>query len=672
MKKIICIILSIVLMLSATVLPTFAERGIINGEIYYDYDGFDYVRFYTVDGVEVVYAEKYYMDRWEDIDGVHRRHPHDSFMFSFSEDRKSACITKYEGGGERIVLPDSIDGVPVTSIGVDCFKDYGGYITEIRLGKYFSDFNYLSIPRFPELAKITVSPENEKYYDIDGILMERNECSGTDYGRFFGDTMLFCPHNAEGTFYVPDEAGIIATGAFMDIKATKIVLSEYTFKVCKKAFQNCSYTALVVRNPYTKSNSPYCSDCDCDYISYDYVTEIVKECGYPLYTGKTTTTGSLANSLKNIDGMKFFTTFNDDGERIMKLWKYTGSASELTIPDNIGGIPVTEIMTLAFASNKYLTKVTVPDSVKIIMPLVFSGDEKLTDVVIGDGVESIGFQAFADCPKLMNVSLGKSISTIGQDIFINCKNLESITLSTENESYALCNGMLCDAALTTVYVCPAMHVGRIILPNSIREIKPRAFRSCYLLAGVTLPSGLLKIGAQAFEGCSRFTSLAIPDTVTEIGYSAFAGCSSVANISVPDGVTEILPSAFEGCKSVIYVSIPGSVTYIGENAFKDCTSVTDIYYGGSVFAFKSELKLEETGNEALSGTWHFEGLHKDLGDLNADKKINVSDNVQLKKIVLGMQSPTEYEKTAGDINVDTKINAIDANLMAEMIVGKIG
>lgn len=675
MNKALCIILSIIITLGVLTLPALAAAECIGREYgeKYSEDGFD-ISYYKDEDEEFVCVEKYYMDRWKDIDGVHRTHPHDRFKVIFSEGRKTACLAKYEGSGDSIVLPDTVAGVPVTSMDVDCFADYGGHINEIHLGKYFSEFNYLSIPRFPELAKITVSPENEKYYDIDGILMQRNECTDENYKNYCGDTMLFCPHNAEGTFYVPDEAGIIATGAFRDIKAEEIVLSEYTFKVCQKAFQNCSYKSLEVRNPYITSNSPYSTGCNPEFIYYDYDNSMSINNNSPLrwVNDKPIASGGHANGLITVDGMQFYKSYGEgeDGTDVLKLWKYTGGAAELNIPETVKGVPVTEIMARAFMSNKYLTKVTVPDTVKVIMPRAFSGAEKLSEVVLGDGVEDVGYLAFSDCVKLMTVTIGKNVKNIDANIFRNCSNLENTELSAENENLCKKDGVIYNADLSEALFCPPLAVGIISVPGTVRKVCSRAFFNCRYIKNIILPAGLQYIGTQAFAGCSRLSVMPIPETVTRIGSKAFSGCSSVTEYRIPEGITDIPADTFSGCTSIKILYLPESLATIGKNAFSGCDSLTDVYYAANVFRFHC-VDIEETGNAAIGEnvTWHFIPAEVKSGDINSDNKINAVDSALMRRMINGDDEPDEESFCAADLNTDAKLNMVDSNLLRCRIVG---
>ena len=82
------------------------------------------------------------------------------------------------------------------------------------------------------------------------------------------------------------------------------------------------------------------------------------------------------------------------------LTRYTGSECQVTIPSQIGGLPVTAIGDEAFKDTK-ITSISVPDSVKEIGWFAFSGCSLLAKIHIPASVMSIGYGAFDLCPEAM-------------------------------------------------------------------------------------------------------------------------------------------------------------------------------------------------------------------------------------------------------------------------------
>ena len=77
--------------------------------------------------------------------------------------------------------------------------------------------------------------------------------------------------------------------------------------------------------------------------------------------------------------------------------------TELEIPAEIDGVPVTRIGENAFHGCTSLTSIVIPDSVTSIGYGVFAGCASLTSVVIPDSVTSIGYEAFSSCTSLTSI-----------------------------------------------------------------------------------------------------------------------------------------------------------------------------------------------------------------------------------------------------------------------------
>jgi hypothetical protein len=125
---------------------------------------------------------------------------------------------------------------------------------------------------------------------------------------------------------------------------------------------------------------------------------------------------------------------------------YTGNAKMITIPEQIGGLPVISIGEGAFAENQLtsvtignsvttietgaflknqLTNVTIPNSVTVIGDAAFAFNQ-LTSVIIPNSVTAIGVGAFLG-NKLTSVTIGNSVATLGEAAF-NSNQLTSVTL----------------------------------------------------------------------------------------------------------------------------------------------------------------------------------------------------------------------------------------------------
>ncbi|MGN1458208.1 MAG: leucine-rich repeat domain-containing protein [Acutalibacteraceae bacterium] len=175
--------------------------------------------------------------------------------------------------------------------------------------------------------------------------------------------------------------------------------------------------------------------------------------------------------------------------------KSTDENGNVTIPEKVGGKPVTAINHWAFFGISGLKNVTIPDSVKTIGDNAFKFCSGLESIVIPDSVTEIGKSAFCECASLSQVALSKSISKINDFTFCGCCNLKSIDI-----------------------------------PNSVVSIGESAFRNCNQLKSIDIPNGVVGIGNEAFLWCDNLKKINLPDNVKYIGNGAFAEC---VNLKAP-------------------------------------------------------------------------------------------------------------------------------------------
>ena len=267
------------------------------------------------------------------------------------------------------------------------------------------------------------------------------------------------------------------------------------------------------------------------------------------------------------DGFEYYVYYD-----YVEITGYTGDATDLIIPEEIEGLPVTSIRSSAFSGYAGLTNVTIPNSVTSIDRSAFYGTALYNDsanwdngvfyigdilietrykisgdYVIRPGTRIINEFVFDNCVDLTSVSIPNSVKYIGSNAFANCTGLTSMTI-----------------------------------PNSVVEIGWRAFADCTGLTGVTIENGVAGISGNAFKGCTGLTDVTIPNSVTKIGEEAFYGCTSLKNVNIPNGITEIGRSAFEGCTGITSLTIENGVTEIGDSMLKNCTGITNVIIPSSV------------------------------------------------------------------------------------------
>jgi len=220
---------------------------------------------------------------------------------------------------------------------------------------------------------------------------------------------------------------------------------------------------------------------------------------------------------------------------------YTGSQSNVTIPEAIGDV-----------------------NVEVIGESVFSGCSTLESINIGNKVTTIGKNAFKDCKNLTSLNIGGSVLTIADKAFWNCYNMKTL-----------------------------------VIDDGVQSIGVNAFGACLSLTAINLPDSVTTIGNGAFRQCSALTSITMGPIVDSIGTGPFLYCDKLESIEVNadntsyssiDGVlfnkNQTLLIAFPQAKTGSY-AVPDSVTGIDDTAFSHC-SLTSITIGENVANIEKE------------------------------------------------------------------------------------
>lgn len=207
------------------------------------------------------------------------------------------------------------------------------------------------------------------------------------------------------------------------------------------------------------------------------------------------------------------------------IYKYLGSGSEVTIPDQIDGYPVTQLVDSAFASNNNITKVIFPDT-----------------------ITKIGKYCFSYCRNLEGpLVLPKNLTSLGERAFEFCSSLS----------------------------------GDLVIPDGITEIESQVFWGAGFDGVLTLPNNLRKIGYEAFRGSGFSGTLVLPPNLKSIGEAAFFRTDFEGTVTIPNSVTSIAKDAFYDCNNITRINLSNRIKTIEQGSF--CTyGMKEIYIPKSV------------------------------------------------------------------------------------------
>ena len=235
---------------------------------------------------------------------------------------------------------------------------------------------------------------------------------------------------------------------------------------------------------------------------------------------------------------------SDDGMYYIVSSIGTCTDTDIVIPSEYNGKPVTAIGNSAFYNCINIRNISIPDSITSIGAQAFWRCYGLTSIIIPIGVKSIGDSVFYGCKSLTSITIPDSITSIGNSAFYGCSGLTEI-----------------------------------VIPAGVTSIGDWTFQHCHKLKSISIPDSVRSIGSSAFYGCSSLTSISIPVSVTRVGDYAFSECKNLMSVTISGGVTRIDDYAFSGCSGLTSITIPTSVTSIGVGVFYSANLKTVQYMG---------------------------------------------------------------------------------------------
>ena len=222
----------------------------------------------------------------------------------------------------------------------------------------------------------------------------------------------------------------------------------------------------------------------------------------------------------------------------------------------------TEITASLYKYTTSLQTLLLPSTLETIGDYAFYG-VSVSEIDFPEGLKSVGKGAFAENPFLGSVEL--TTETMGEGVFMNCPVITSAVLA----------GMP-DIPAGTFDGCVSLE--SISIPP-VSSIGQRAFYGC-VFEEIQWHEGIESIGARAFYNCRNLTDFHAPSALKTIGAAAFYGCESLDSITLNEGLTELGDETFAWCPAVEEIILPDTVAEIGDDVIYGCSSLKKLYISG--------------------------------------------------------------------------------------------
>lgn len=414
-------------------------------------------------------------------------------------DDETGQITGYTGNDAVLIIPDMINGVPVTSIGDSAFYEcqslqsitLSNNITTIQLYAFASCKNLETVNLSSSLREIEAGAFSY-CGKLEGIILPDSIDSIGEIS--FG----FC--NSLTSINIPEGLNSIDVFAFYSCN------SLHEFVVDDLNPDYCTKDGVLFNKEMTKLVNYPCGIEDTSYEIPNGVL-VVGEHAFDNCTNIKTVTFS--SSVKTISRYAFRSCDN---------------LKDVNMHEGVLSIEYD-----AFSSCSSITNIVLPDSVTSIGRYSFKGCQYMETIQLSKNLLSIGSEAFYGCGRLQSITIPATVTSVGYDAFKACDRLNEFIVEQGNTRFKSVDGVLMNISETTLIHYP-----------------PGSSRTEYYI-----PNGVTHIGSSAFEECRNLQYISIPDTVTHIeGDHAFFQCTSLKSITIPKNVESMAGYVFYWCDSL--------------------------------------------------------------------------------------------------------------------------
>lgn len=243
-------------------------------------------------------------------------------------------------------------------------------------------------------------------------------------------------------------------------------------------------------------------------------------------TSDTQTAASTSSTATSVPAQSSITDFQyveTNGE--IKITKYTGNSSTVTVPAYINGKHVAFLGENAFSDNSNIKKIvftgTTSGTERFYLPkdrTVFNNLPNLTSITfpyetyyrMTDDSKNVGNDTFYDmivsCPKLNSIHFTEKANSDYSSSILNMYSVDGVVFSRQNTSTV-------DSYL--VYYPPAKTNSTYTVPKRVKQIEKFAFQNNKHITSIHFSASTLYIAAN-FIGCDNLSSFTVDSGNTRL------------------------------------------------------------------------------------------------------------------------------------------------------------
>jgi hypothetical protein len=503
--------------------------------------------------------------------------------FEYTGDDGVITITGYIGAGGAIVIPDTVIGFPVVSIGNNAFRE-NTIITGVTIPEGITS---IGASAFRDCTGLTSATLPDSLESIGGSAFASSGLTSVT---------------------IPEAVTVISSSLFSGCTdLTSVTLSDNATEIGTSAFSGCESLASITipASVITIKNTAF---RDCFSLTSVNIPELVDSIHYSSFSNcsdLTSITVDAANaSFTSVDGV----LYNDDVTTLVIC--PAGKSGTLTIPDGVtligrdscklsalSGVTIpasvaTIDRTAFFLSG--LETVTIPATVSLIKAQAFRGSPNLTSITVEEpnavytsvdgvlyneaqdtliqyptgrtgtatipsGVTTIPAHAFSEASALTSVVFSDTVSSINTNFAFGTPTITSYVVDAANPDFSSLDGVIYNKDQTTLVLAPKGIAGHFTIPDGVTTLADSSFGACELLTSVTIPDSVITLAggwaSGPFTNCIGLTSVIIPDSVTDIAGPSFYGCKSLTSMHIGSGAINIGSGLAWECTSLETITV---------------------------------------------------------------------------------------------------------------------
>ena len=383
----------------------------------------------------------------------------------------------------ELYIPGTYEGLPVTKIGDDAFYNNSSLtavyiaegITEIGGGAFYDDYKIKHIEVPSSIEKVGSNAFRGiggagVFNQYEGLRYLGNkdnpylvlQSASQGYGGFDPETGAL--HEETKVIYyeafkdwqslkkitIPSKVTDIGVSAFANCRQLRsITVPENVLRVQGYAFRDCvALKDIVIESENTAlGTSPFFNCPSVENVTVPFGENLKRF--YKLFgelsissgekkpssvcvtvTGKVIT--NWAFNMDNSLGIPNFVTSVKISNEITSIGEYAFEGCDaLSYNEKDGAYYLgndTNPYVALIKTDKEITALELPETVKVVYQEAFSGCTALETVTLPEGLTQIGANAFSGCSKLKSIEIPDGVTEIQDSTFANCSSLQTITI----------------------------------------------------------------------------------------------------------------------------------------------------------------------------------------------------------------------------------------------------